>query len=78
VTFQVLLLTDGTRSFSAFLYGPIAPEAAYLIGFNAGDQIRSVVILSTDVVGTGGSLQSMAFRIDGEFMAIMYSALQVG
>jgi hypothetical protein len=68
VTFQVLLLTDGTRSFSAFLYGPISPETDYLIGFDAGDKTRGVVVTSTDLVGpVTGVLQSMAFRIDGKF-----------
>ena len=67
VTFQVILLTDGILSFSAFIYGPIASEADYLVGFNAGDRVRGVVLISSDQAGSSSAeLQTTSFRIDGK------------
>ena len=67
MTFQVILLTDGILSFSTFIYGPITSEADYLVGFNAGDRVRGVVLSSSDQAGSSSAeLQTTSFRIDGK------------
>ena len=43
-TFQVVIATDGTRTFIGFLYEDIQWTANTVIGFNAGDGVRSFTL----------------------------------
>ncbi len=63
----MILITDGTMSFSKFIYHQVHEEAQYLIGFNAGDQIHGL-----ELARQSGSLSpslehtiSLVYRIDG-------------
>ena len=66
VSFQTVLLTDGSHSFVTYLYDVIHPEAPFLTGFNAGDRQGGVVIAGSEP-HFNQELQTMSFRTDGMF-----------
>ena len=66
VTFQVILSTDGVRSFATFLYGSVHMNVSYLIGFNAGDRVTGEVVASSETTQDSFQLEMLNHRIDGE------------
>ena len=68
--FQAVLSTDGRASFAAFTYSNpddvLAINTAWQIGFDAGDEVRGVMVLSRGNPDWSGFEEVNIFRIDGE------------
>lgn len=70
VSFQLLLSTDGTRSFATFIYADLHIVQRIIIqgnsdiGFDAGDLTRSASVLDTNRNGFFPT-STYTFRIDG-------------
>ena len=79
VSFQAVLLTDGSRSYVTYLYDVIHPEAPFLTGFNAGNRQGGVVVAGSEP-HFNQELQTMSFRTDGTYVlyreAVLYSEVE--
>ena len=72
-TFQVVLVTDGRKSFVFFIYGDIQWGTGAQIGFNAGDGGRSFMVpgaltnstVDIETMSNVGRKGMFAFRVDG-------------
>ena len=80
-TFQVILATNGSRSFVGFIYGDIQWTRNVVIGFNAGDGGGYYSPLSgRDAQGMGQETNVMipgvyVYRTDSEFNNIIHTTL---
>lgn len=67
-----MLLTDGVMSFAVFLYvnpDAIAQTLHRVVGFDAGDNSRSAVLLVLNSVDSDSTLEEVnVFRIDGKVL----------
>ena len=75
-TFQVILATDGSRSYAGFLYGDIEWGRRARIGFNAGNNRLESVSLPVSITDRTLNISSLSnvglpgafiFRIDGQW-----------
>ena len=70
INFQAVLSTDGQASFAAFTYSSpndvLDITARWLIGFDAGDEVRGSVVLSGEEPTWNGFGNVNIFRIDGK------------
>ena len=70
-TFQAVVTTDGRSSFVALVYTNDGVEieglrTTKLVGFDAGDGIRSATVLSQGFSGIENLTSVNVFRVDGE------------